>query len=520
MKKRQILGIFVLFALAAPNFFGAIAQADPDVRNIVFPVIGRVTYYDDFGAPRSGHTHEGQDLMGTKMLPLVAAVTGTVRSVVYPQATWGYSVTIQDSDGYTYHYLHMNNDIPGTDNGQGDGMNVYAPDIRPGNKVVAGQLIGYMGDSGNAETTTAHLHFEVRRPDRTPVSPFRSLQAATKVLTPVPAPQVSGEILPYGSYDGGAFVAAGNVDADNDPEIITGAGPGGGPHVVISNTDGTVAGSFFAYENFNGGVDVAAGDIDGDGRAEVITAPFSRGGPNVKVFKADGTLLSNFMAYDSRFTGGLNITAADVNNDGKAEIITAPNKGGGSHVKVFRSDGTVLNEFFAYEGFTGGVDVAAYSMTANNPAYIVTAPNTGGGPHVKVFDSTGVMRHEFMAYDPMHRGGVRVSMANVKLNDTEPEILTAPLLGGPDFRLFDLNGATHESENEYEVWWNGKWDAAAYNGRAFSSVGIQTPGLRTRRASVRELEFQSSSFPGFPDNDDGDIDWRQWRRNRNRDSAD
>ena len=506
MKFKQISFVFVLFVFLAPNFVPVLAQTNPDVSPIVFPVIGRVTYYDDFGNARAGHTHEGNDLMGSKMLPLVAAVSGTVRSVVYPQATWGYAVTIEDSDGYTYHYLHMNNDVPGTDNGLGDGVNAYAPDIRPGNKVVAGQLIGFMGDSGNAESTTAHLHFEIRRPDRTPVSPYLSLQGATKILTPLGAPQVTGEMLPYGAYDGGAFVALGNVDADSDPEIITGAGPGAGPHVVVTNPDGTLVSSFMAYENFVGGVDVAAGDVDGDGIAEIITSPFSRGGPNVKVFKANGTQIASFMAYDEKFKGGLNVTVADVNNDGKVEIITAPNTGGGSHIRVFRADGTVLNEFFAYENFTGGVDVAAYPISANNPAYIVTSPNTGGGPHVKVFDSTGVLKYEFMAYDAGHRGGVRVSIGNVKTNDTEPEILTAPLLGGPDFRLFELNGLTYDSESEYERWWSGRWDAAAFTDKAYTAVGPQT----RRRASIRELEFSSSSFPDDGNNDD----WRQWRRSR------
>ena len=76
------------------------------VRTIVFPVIGKVTYYDDFGNARVGHTHEGNDLMGQKLMPLVATVDGTISLVNYPEASWGYSVSIKDKDGYSYNYLH------------------------------------------------------------------------------------------------------------------------------------------------------------------------------------------------------------------------------------------------------------------------------------------------------------------------------------------------------------------------------------------------------------------------------
>ena len=78
---------------------------------------GKVTYTDTFEAPRSGHTHEGQDLMGAKMMRLVSAVDGTVHRLVFNNAT-GNSITIKAADGWTYHYIHVNNDRPGTDDGQ------------------------------------------------------------------------------------------------------------------------------------------------------------------------------------------------------------------------------------------------------------------------------------------------------------------------------------------------------------------------------------------------------------------
>ncbi len=467
---------FVLLAILISNFFWVSESKaqTPLIRPITFPVIGSVTYWDDFGAPRVGHTHEGNDLMGRKMLPLVAAVDGTVRSVTYPEATWGYSVTIEDADGYTYHYLHINNDVPGTDNGKGDGINAYAVDMKRGNKVVAGQLIGWMGDSGNAEPTQAHLHFEIRK-DGVPYSPYASLKAASKITKPVERPILPNEILPFGGFEGGASVAVGNLDADNEVEVVAAANAGGGPHVqVFDKGSQTSKLAFFAYtQGFRGGVDVATGDLDGDGIDEIITGPGKGGGPNVKAFKADGTQVISFMAYDPKFLGGIKVSAADVNNDGKAEIVTIPASGGGPHVRIFSADGNVFWEFLAYDpNLRMGYDVAA------SKSAIATVPSTGGGPHVKVFDYSGTMKAEFLAYDGNHRGGSRIAIDS-------KNIYTAPLLGGPDFKKFDLNGNHLESDTTFEVWWPGSWDIATYKGVSYVSTG---PGSK-RRTSVRELDF-------------------------------
>lgn len=149
------------------------------VREIVFPTETDVTFMDDFGDARSGgRTHEGNDLMGVKMKPLYAAVDGTIASINIPEESWGYALTIRDADRWTYHYLHVNNDTPGTDDGDGGELHAYAPGIARGVSVTKGQLVGWMGDSGNAESAGAHLHFEIRRPDGVAMNPYASLQAA------------------------------------------------------------------------------------------------------------------------------------------------------------------------------------------------------------------------------------------------------------------------------------------------------------------------------------------------------
>src|SRR5262249_14942973 len=114
--------------------------------------------------------------------------------------------------------------------------------------------------------------------------------------------------------------------------------------------------------NFTGGINLATGDIDGDGKADIITGAGPGGAPHVRAFRADGTpLLGNgFFAYDTGFHGGVSVAAADLDGDGRADIVTGAGPGGGPHVKAFANNGTLLASFFAYApNFGGGVYVSA-----------------------------------------------------------------------------------------------------------------------------------------------------------------
>lgn len=175
---RALLLAVVVAAAGIMPPLPSVAQT-AEVRRIAFPTDPDVvTFKDDFGEQRAGHAHEGNDILGPKMTPLYSAVDGRVSYIVDPEPSYGYMIVLEDADGYTYHYIHVNNDTPGTDDGMGGTVHAYGPGIVRDALVQKGQLVGWMGDSGNAENIASHLHFEIRHSDGDAINPYPSLIAA------------------------------------------------------------------------------------------------------------------------------------------------------------------------------------------------------------------------------------------------------------------------------------------------------------------------------------------------------
>lgn len=161
----------------------------------------------------------------------------------------------------------------------------------------------------------------------------------------------------------GAFVAAGDVNADGLADLIVGAGPGGESRVkVFSAANGAVLHDFVVFDSaFRGGVHVAAGDLNADGGADVIVGAGAGGGPVVRAYSGvGGALIREFFAFDAAFRGGVRVASADLNADGRAEIVTAAGPGGAPEVKVHHgATNAVISAFLVYpSGVTSGVFVA------------------------------------------------------------------------------------------------------------------------------------------------------------------
>jgi len=150
---------------------------------IIFPLENRVSWVNTYGASRDGgaRTHLGDDLMAPKMTKILAVVDGTVDWLnLNPTGTApSFNILLRGDDGNIYFYVHLNNDTPGTDDGKGGVKYAYAKGLTNGQHVKAGDHIGYVGDSGNAESAGSHLHFEIHvgKYGNT-INPYASLKAA------------------------------------------------------------------------------------------------------------------------------------------------------------------------------------------------------------------------------------------------------------------------------------------------------------------------------------------------------
>jgi murein DD-endopeptidase MepM/ murein hydrolase activator NlpD len=145
--------------IANPNLIRIGATLVIDAPGWLCPV-EEATFFNDWGFPRSGgRFHEGNDLFAPRGTPIVAPVDGILHQVI--GNIGGYQFNLEGDDGHLYIGTHMDR---------------FAKDGR----VQAGDVIGYVGDSGNAVGSRPHLHFEIHADGEDPVNPYPALAEACR----------------------------------------------------------------------------------------------------------------------------------------------------------------------------------------------------------------------------------------------------------------------------------------------------------------------------------------------------
>ena len=211
--------------------------------------------------------------------------------------------------------------------------------------------------------------------------------------------------------------------------------------VVLFGHEGEIVSQFHPFgDEYRGTLSMAAEDLGDDGVEELIIASGPGLEPTVKIYRQDGSRINEFIAYMPTYQHGVTVAACDLEGDGTKEIVTGTMQGGGPHIRIFSAEGTVRygGGFFAYaDDFRGGVNVACGDVDGDGKDDIVTGAGLTGGPHVKVFSPYGHQKTEVFAGSAQENTGVSIATGDLN-GDGDDEIITGRMGGGdPTVIAFD-----------------------------------------------------------------------------------
>jgi hypothetical protein len=348
--------------------FGAAVATD--VNSLAFPGIQHdgpccqpvsgAKLVDTFGAPRSGgRRHEGIDIFADSGTPIHAISGGTVVQGFDGGNLGGVVVRIQGDDGRYYYYAHLKE-------GSVDHLQV-------GQRINAGEVIGQVGNTGNAATTPAHLHFQVRENGEW-INPFEFIKDLpdTEEIVGGAAVPGAGQVVDPFAIDRGAPPSVADTDSDGltDPfEQIFGTS--------VSDVDSDDDGLSDSYETATSHTDPLSIDTDRDGLTDateiargtdpgkgvIPDAARTAGFGGLSSVDSDSDGLSD--AYEGKL--GTNATAADSDADGLADALEVAR---GSNAMSVDSDN---------DGLTDGFENAAGTL---EPVQGVPGAGTGAGAQI------------------------------------------------------------------------------------------------------------------------------------------
>ena len=214
---------------------------------------------------------------------------------------------------------------------------------------------------------------------------------------------------PFGpAYRGGVYVASTDLNGDGRDDLIVGAMTGGSHVRAFDGKSGEPIVNFYADPSAtSGGVRVAAGDVDGDGQPEIITGSGPGNTAEVRIHERDGTIRRTLAAFEPSFQGGVTVAVGDINGDGSGEIVVGAGFGGAPRLRVLDPESGLasIDQYVYDQSFSDGLYVAAADLNGDGRDDLVTGAGTGGGPHVRAFEANGSDLASFLAYDPFVLGG-------------------------------------------------------------------------------------------------------------------
>jgi Peptidase family M23 len=175
---RATASVLVLLGLAAAILASPAGGSSNGVPKIVFPLVAKTLWWDNYGDPRPNGMHTGIDIEAPWRAPVVAVEPGRVE---YGESSLGGCMLyLHGRSGTTYMYMHLTNDVNARFDNRGSCReNGYV--VPNGARVAAGEQVAWNGDSGDA-VGNHHLHFEVHPNGGAAANPYLNLKRASRPL--------------------------------------------------------------------------------------------------------------------------------------------------------------------------------------------------------------------------------------------------------------------------------------------------------------------------------------------------
>jgi hypothetical protein len=325
--------------------------------------------------------------------------------------------------------------------------------------------------------------------------------------------QQTGTLLPFrdGSWWNGAFVAMGDTNGDGKAEIIDGldAGCCTTIHVLDAATEAETSG-FFPFGNSNqAGVHVAAADLNGDGKAEILAVPV--GSSRVSAFgTGGGDPFRTYQTFGDEAQGGASIATGNVAGDSRPELVAAAGTSNGVQIKVLDTqNGTTLASLSPYTAAAVATpQVAVGDVNGDGVGDIVVAAQLADGTQVKVLDANGTQLDSFFVLEPGIVPGASLAAGDLD-GDGRAEIVLGggptlsapwpPVANGPDQRV-----AVYRADGRYAGGFS------AYPG--LFQGGVRVALLDTERNGRPDV----ITAPGSGMEPEVDVYSQQWLQTRDR----